>query len=155
MALQFLKPSESEACQYLLTGYEDGTLVLWDAADRSQPRAMQKLHGEPIMALATHNQGSTTIDELFSKCTEGCSALLLVAPVLNLLIKRMPCWPRICICRNSCDSFTRHFPVCLMGSFCRCHHWISRGFALQAEGRPCNLRNQPGQENQAKGQRSL
>ncbi len=57
MALQFYEPIGEAACHHLLAGYEDGTLALWDVADRSQPKEVQKLHGEPIMALATQGQG--------------------------------------------------------------------------------------------------
>ena len=57
MAVQFLRALDGAACQYLMAGYEDGTLALWDATTKSEPKAMQKLHGEPIMALATCGQG--------------------------------------------------------------------------------------------------
>ena len=59
MALQFLRIPDGDACHYLMAGYEDGTLALWDVAAKSRPKAVQKLHGEPIMALATHGQGET------------------------------------------------------------------------------------------------
>ena len=41
---------------FLLTGYEDGTLALWDTASTNRPKATVKPHAEPVMALAVQDQ---------------------------------------------------------------------------------------------------
>lgn len=45
-------PAAPRVC--LAAGYEDGSLVLWDAADGSAPLAQRQLCKEPVMALALH-----------------------------------------------------------------------------------------------------
>ena len=54
MALQFYEPIGEAACHHLLAGYEDGTLALWDVADRSQPKA-----GAKAAWRAHHGAGNT------------------------------------------------------------------------------------------------
>lgn len=58
MSLQFLAASTGHHGLPLLAGYEDGTAALWDAiATGQQPLRRLKLHGEPILALATSREG--------------------------------------------------------------------------------------------------
>jgi hypothetical protein len=45
-------PSPQAPAPYLLAGYEDGTVALWDGRAPGRPLAAARLHSEPVMALA-------------------------------------------------------------------------------------------------------
>lgn len=66
MVLQFM--AVTEQASFLLAGYEDGTVALWDLASRAHPTAVQKLHAEPMMALAVHGKGKTFIAAGLGNC---------------------------------------------------------------------------------------
>lgn len=60
MAVQFLEQNTASFQSVLAAGYEDGSLALWNLADRREPIASENLHGEPVMALAAHGEGQTS-----------------------------------------------------------------------------------------------
>ena len=57
MAVQLLPPQAADGGPWVIAGYEDGTLALWDAAAPARPAASAKLHAEAVMALVLDSSG--------------------------------------------------------------------------------------------------
>ena len=55
MAVQLL-PGQPDG-PWVLAGYEDGTLALWDLAAPARPAALVRPHSESVMALAVDASG--------------------------------------------------------------------------------------------------
>lgn len=57
MVVQLLPAHGVSKGRWVIAGYEDGTLALWDAAAPARPAALARPHTESVMALAMDVSG--------------------------------------------------------------------------------------------------